>query len=91
MHAETVTEMKMPNNYVDMESDEIEYDGGMSDAARLWTIIGISVGAVIGITLTTALLLRSGAAATVAEGAMTNSGEFSVITKGPLTIKVPLE
>ncbi len=86
MHAETITDMKMPGQYVDMNCDEIQYDGGMSDKGRFWTIIGITAAAIATIVVSTILISRGGGAVVAAEGGMTNPG---VITEGPLTIKLP--
>ena len=82
MHAETITEMKMPSQYVDMNSDEIEYDGGMSDKGRFWAIIGITAAAVATIVISSILIARGGGAAVAETGP-------GVITKGPLTIRLP--
>jgi len=82
MHDDKNTEMKMPSNYVDMNSDELEYDGG-TDWKRVGTIIGISAAAIAVIALTTILIMRGGGPATQL------AGEVPVISSGPCIIPLP--
>ena len=82
MHEKEITEMKMPSDYVDMNSDEIEYDGG-TDWKRVGTILGIAAGAIAAIALTTFLIMRGGPATQVV------AGEVKVISSGPAIVPLP--
>ena len=82
MHEKEITEMKMPSDYVDMNSDELEYDGG-TDRKRVGTILGITAGAIAAIALTTFLIMRGGPAMQVV------AGEVKVISSGPAIVPLP--
>lgn len=43
-HSET---MEMPSDYVDMDSDELEYDGGLSRLGTILLISGIAVAGIV--------------------------------------------
>ena len=82
MHEKEITEMKMPSDYVGMNSDELEYDGG-TDRKRVGTILGITAGAIAAIALTTFLIMRGGPAMQVV------AGEVKVISSGPAIVPLP--
>ena len=82
MHEKEITEMKMPSDYVDMNSDELEYDGG-TDRKRVGTFLGITAGAIAAIALTTFLIMRGGPATQVV------AGEVKVISSGPAIVPLP--
>ena len=83
MHEKKITEMKMPSDYVDMDSDEIEYDGAGTDWKRVGVILGITAVAIAAIAVTTVLLLRGG------PGAQVVAGEVKVISSGPAIVPLP--
>lgn len=74
MYEEKITEMKMPSSYVDMNSSELEYDGG-TDWKKVGTIIGIAAAAIAVIGLTSLAIIRF-APGQVALG----EGEIAVVT-----------
>ena len=83
MHEKEITEMKMPSDYVDMDSDEIEYDGAGTDWKRVGVILGITAAAIGAIVLTTVLIMRGTPAAMLAQG------EIKAITSGPAIVPLP--
>ena len=83
MHEKKITEMKMPSDYVDMNSAELEYDGGGTDWKRVGTILGIAAAAIAVIALTTFLIIRGTPAGPLAPG------EVPVISSGPCIVPLP--
>ena len=82
--------MRMPTNYVDMNADEIEYEGGWSwekfrRAAIIGAIVGAGVaaavftcGASVGVSIGVASTLIEATALGAISGSMTGSGGYVI-------------